>query len=148
MKKIKINIQINNAIKFFIPSKKQIIQWIQEILNKTCEITIRIVDIQEIKKINYRYRNQNKPTNILSFIYHKKYKNTYLLGDLIICSQIMTEEARTQKKTIEAHWAHIIIHGILHLIGYHHNNVKQANIMEMKEINIMKKLGYKNPYII
>lgn len=148
MKKIKLNVQINNCKNFFIPKKKKIIQWIKNILNQTYEITIRVVGIQEMQSINFIYRKQYKPTNILSFLYHQKYKHTILLGDLIICAQVIHEEAYTQKKIIEAHWAHIIIHGILHLIGYSHNNVQQAQTMEKIEINIMQKLGYRNPYII
>lgn len=75
-------------------------------------------------------------------------KNYLFIGDLIICANILEKEAKMQNKYIEAHWAHIIIHGILHLIGYHHNNKYQEIIMETIEVATMKKLGYKNPYII
>ncbi|WP_367677311.1 rRNA maturation RNase YbeY [Buchnera aphidicola] len=102
-----------------------------------------------MKKLNFIYRNQNKPTNILSFQYPNMYIKNYLfIGDLIICAKILETEAKIQNKYIEAHWAHIIIHGILHLIGYNHNNKYQEIIMEQIEIETMKKLGYKNPYII
>ncbi|WP_343128083.1 rRNA maturation RNase YbeY [Buchnera aphidicola (Takecallis taiwana)] len=148
IQKIKLNLQINNNIKYFIPKKKKIFQWIQSVLQQKSEITIRIVNIIEIKKINFLYRKKNKPTNILSFQYTNIYiKNFLLIGDLIICPKILQYEAHVQNKFIEAHWAHIIIHGILHLMGYKHNNTKEKMIMEHIEINIMKKLGYKNPYI-
>lgn len=149
MKKLKLHIQVNTKLKYFIPKKKKIKNWIKNILKENSEITIRIVNISEIKKINFKYRNCNKPTNILSFEYKDFKKNNYLLlGDLIVCPKIIKQESIIQNKNIESHWAHIIIHGTLHLIGYHHNNKFQKNIMEKIEIKIMKKIGYKNPYFI
>ncbi|QCI26076.1 rRNA maturation RNase YbeY [Buchnera aphidicola] len=146
MKNITLNIKNKIYTNVFIPKKKKIQKWIKKILNKKFEITICIVDIQKIQEINFMYRKKYQPTNILSFLYQKKYKNHFLLGELVICEQIITDEAYLQKKSIEAHWAHIIIHGTLHLIGYHHKNKKQNNIMQKIEINIMKQLGYNNPY--
>ncbi|WP_367679791.1 rRNA maturation RNase YbeY [Buchnera aphidicola] len=111
-------------------------------------ITIRIVDSQEIKKLNFFYRNQKKPTNILSFPYNLYLNsNNILLGDLVICSKIIKKEAKKQKKNIKGHWAHIFIHGVLHLLGYNHIKKKETKKMELLECTILKKLGFKNPYI-
>ncbi|WP_343152530.1 rRNA maturation RNase YbeY [Buchnera aphidicola] len=111
-------------------------------------ITIRIVDTKEIKQLNFMYRNKKKPTNILSFPYNIHLNsNNILLGDLVICSKIIKEEAKKQKKTIKEHWAHIFIHGVLHLLGFDHINKKEAKKMESLECEILNKLGFKNPYI-
>lgn len=135
--------------KIYYTKKKKIKKWIISIIKKNIEITICIVSIQEIQRLNFIYRNKNKPTNILSFPF-KKIKNikSKFIGDLIICSQIITKESIVQKKKLEMHWAHIIIHGTLHLLGYNHSNPEKANIMESIEIKKMIHLGYKNPYII
>ncbi|CAL4322649.1 rRNA maturation RNase YbeY [Buchnera aphidicola] len=149
MKNIKLNLKIKIKEKNIIPKKCKIQQWIQNILHKKCEITICIVNKKEIQKINFTYRNKNQPTNILSFPYQiPKYTQSYLIGDLVICAEIMQKEILEQNKTLESHWAHIIIHGILHLLGYQHKNQKKKNKMEKIEIDTMKKLGYGNPYIL
>lgn len=104
-----------------------------------------MVKKSEMKKINFKYKNKKKPTNILSFSYnyYKKTKQNFI-GDIIICNSIIYEESLQQKKKLISHWAHIIIHGSLHLLGYNHSNNKK---MEKLEKKIMKKLGYKDPYI-
>lgn len=93
------------------------------------------------------YRGQNKPTNILSFSYHQFTKNNYqLLGDLVLCKKIIEIESLKYNKTLESHWAHITIHGTLHLLGYDHQNDEEAYIMENIENKIMLALNYKKPY--
>ncbi|WP_253254828.1 rRNA maturation RNase YbeY [Buchnera aphidicola] len=93
------------------------------------------------------YRGQNKPTNILSFPFNKFIKFNYkLLGDLVLCKKIIERESLTYKKTLESHWAHITIHGTLHLLGYDHKTKKEAYIMEKLEKQIMLSLKYKEPY--
>ncbi|CAL4043646.1 Endoribonuclease YbeY [Buchnera aphidicola (Pemphigus populi)] len=150
MTNIILDIQKSYSNNIYIPRKKDFKIWLKKILkNKklTYEITIRIVDKKEIKEINLKYRKKNQPTNILSFpnldTTKKKIK---FLGDLIICHTVVQEEAKAQKKTLESHWAHMTIHGALHLLGYDHVNKIQQKIMESLEINIMLALGYINPY--
>lgn len=151
MKNIILDIQIACSNKIYRPKKKDFEIWLKKILKnkkKIYEITIRIVGKTEIQEINLKYRGKKKPTNILSFTYSENKKNNVIfLGDLIICNTILQEEAKIQKKILKAHWAHIIIHGTLHLLGYSHENYIQQKKMELLETNIMLTLGYQNPYL-
>lgn len=120
------------------------------------ELTIRIVDKDEIQSLNRTYRHKDKPTNVLSFPYeHFPFDESLatplemqlpLLGDLIICHDIVVEEAEQQQKTIEAHWAHMVVHGVLHLKGYDHIEEAEAQTMESLEIKILKHLNFLDPY--
>ncbi len=92
--------------------------------------------------MNYNYRNQKKPTNILSFILSER----PLIGDIILCHPVIKNEARNQNKKIKAHYAHLLIHGYLHLLGYSHEKQSDADKMEKKEVQILKKNGFQNPY--
>ncbi len=116
--------------------------WLNPILKKNSNITIRIVGEKESESLNYNYRNQKKPTNILSFILSE----TPLIGDIILCHPIIKNEARNQNKKIKAHYAHLLIHGYLHLLGYSHEKQSDADKMEKKETQILKKNGFQNPY--
>ncbi|ACL30237.1 rRNA maturation RNase YbeY [Buchnera aphidicola] len=108
-----------------------------------------MVDEWEIKKLNFNYRKKNKPTNILSFPFNKFIKINYkLLGDLVLCKNIIEKESLKYNKSLESHWAHITIHGTLHLLGYDHQNNKEADIMERLENKIMLSLNYKKPHIL
>lgn len=148
-----INLQISNIDKNNIPKKKQFKYWISFILKKfkmhEYEITIRIIDELESKKINMYYRKKNNSTNIISFPFYKN-QNTIkilFLGDLLVCSKLVEKEANYFKKELLSHWAHIIVHGCLHLIGYNHNSKIEKKKMESIEIETMLYFGYKNPYI-
>jgi probable rRNA maturation factor len=116
--------------------------WLNSVIKKDSSITIRIVDENESKSLNYNYRNQNKPTNVLSFILSEN----PLIGDIILCHPIIKKEAGNQNKKILSHYAHLLIHGYLHLIGYSHDKKQDAEEMEKKEIQILKKNGFQNPY--
>nr|P57517.1 RecName: Full=Endoribonuclease YbeY [Buchnera aphidicola str. APS (Acyrthosiphon pisum)] len=152
MKNIIINIQYCCKNNKNIPKKLYFKKWIQKILCKKKNIniiTIRIVDEWEIKKLNFNYRKKNKPTNILSFPFNKFIKINYkLLGDLVLCKNIIEKESLKYNKSLESHWAHITIHGTLHLLGYDHQNNKEADIMERLENKIMLSLNYKKPHIL
>lgn len=115
------------------------------IIDHNAEITIRIVGSDESKNLNAIYRKKKYPTNVLSFLIDDAH---HLIGDIVLCAPVIEEEARDQSKNLEAHYAHLIIHGALHLYGYDHENKKDAEIMEEKEIKILTKLGYKNPYLL
>ncbi|QIQ42013.1 MAG: rRNA maturation RNase YbeY [Buchnera aphidicola (Microlophium carnosum)] len=112
-------------------------------------ITIRIVDELEIQKLNFTYRRQNKPTNILSFSFNKFITTNHkLLGDLVLCKNIIEKESLKYNKLLESHWAHITIHGTLHLLGYDHKNTQETDIMEKIENKMMLSLNYKKPYCL
>lgn len=111
------------------------------------EISIRIVDEAESQTLNARYRDRDAPTNVLSFPADlPTYVDLPLLGDLVICAPLVAREALAQHKTLHAHWAHMLIHGTLHLLGYDHNDDEEAERMEMLETNIMMQLDYPPPY--
>ena len=116
--------------------------WLSTIANKESFVTIRLVSAEESQQLNKQYRKINKPTNVLSFLINEQ----PLIGYLVLCHPIITSEAIEQKKEIIAHYAHLVIHGYLHLLGYDHENESQAEIMEKKEIKLLDKLGYPNPY--
>ena len=128
-----------------ILKKAQCLKWLSPIVDKNAEITIRIVDNDESINLNNIYRKKKYPTNVLSFLVDDE---VHLIGDIVLCAPVIEKEALEQSKKLEAHYAHLIIHGALHLYGYDHENKKDADIMEAKEIKILTKLGYKNPYLI
>lgn len=116
------------------------------------EMTIRIVDAAESQALNRDYRGMDKPTNVLSFEFENPPGLADLgeelpyLGDLIICASVVEKEAFEQHKNLEAHWAHMVVHGTLHLQGYDHIEEDEAEEMESLEIEILKGLGFANPY--
>lgn len=138
---LKINLQILS--KSFIPQKQLFKKWVIAALPKKrdIELTIRIVNFKESQILNKKYRGKDKPTNILSFTADNNY-----LGDLVICAPLVTKEAQEQNKDILHHWAHLTIHGVLHLLGYDHHTKKAALTMEKLEIKILRKLKIGNPY--
>jgi probable rRNA maturation factor len=147
-----IDITLQNVSKTkSIPSKRLFQAWANKAYGKRkkkYEIVIRIVDAKEINELNKKFRKKNKPTNIISFnFYPPAGVKTNLLGDLVICAPIMRKEAKSQNKTFISHWAHITIHGVLHLLGLDHMNKKEAQKMEKLEIKLLGELGFANPYI-
>ena len=116
--------------------------WLSEIATQKSFITIRLVSENDSAELNKKYRKIDKPTNVLSFLID----DSPLIGDLILCHPIIKEEASDQKKDIISHYAHLVIHGYLHLLGYDHENDKEAKKMEAKEIVVLSKLGFPNPY--
>ncbi|WP_372748874.1 rRNA maturation RNase YbeY [Litorivivens sp.] len=112
------------------------------------EVSIRVVDEAESAELNHQYRQQNKPTNVLSFPADLPPElGLPLLGDLVICASVVEREATEQCKTAPAHWAHMVVHGTLHLIGYDHIDDTQAQEMEALEIDILERLEFANPYL-
>lgn len=132
------------------PSEQQIQQWVDTALadiNHDTEIVVRIVDESESAELNEQYRHKQGPTNILSFpVEIPEGIDLNLLGDLVICAPVLEQEAQQQGKPLAQHWAHIIIHGVLHLLGYDHLDDEQAEEMESKEIALLQKLNIPNPY--
>ena len=113
------------------------------------EITIRLVDSDESQQLNNQYRGKDKPTNVLSFPFEVPTGiELDLLGDLVICAPVIAAEAIEQNKSENAHWAHMVIHGCLHLLGYDHINDQEAEEMEALEIALLAKLNIADPYQI
>jgi len=115
------------------------------------EVSVRLVDRNESQALNSQYRHQDKPTNILSFPFEPPAGlpddvQLPLLGDLVICAAIVEQEAQAQNKSLESHWAHMLVHGSLHLLGYDHIKDSEATIMEALETQIITGLGYPEPY--
>lgn len=135
-----------------LPTEEQLIQWATAaVLSRTeheePELTVRIVDEAESQELNHEYRGKDKPTNVLSFPFEAPaHVPLSLLGDLIVCRQVVESEAIEQGKPLIAHWAHMIIHGCLHLLGYDHIVDEEAEEMEGIEKNIMIELGFEDPY--
>ena len=134
------------------PSEADIQHWVEAALQyekqDNIDMTLRIVDESESAALNSQYRGKDDATNVLSFTYDIPAEvEMNLLGDLVICAPVVQREADEQGKTEQAHWAHMIIHGMLHLLGYDHLNDQDAQNMEQHEIVILAELGFSNPYI-
>ncbi|WP_027328795.1 rRNA maturation RNase YbeY [Marinimicrobium agarilyticum] len=135
-----------------LPSHEQMERWITAALEADAsldeaEISVRIVDDAESQEFNHRYRGKDKPTNVLSFPADLPPElNLPLLGDLVVCAPVVEVEAAEQGKTLEAHWAHMLVHGTLHLLGYDHIDPAEAEVMESLETRILTRLHYPAPY--
>ena len=134
-----------------LPSLAHFQRWtdtaLTAVTDEEFELTIRLVNIEESQQLNSQYRHKNKPTNVLSFPFEvPEGIELNLLGDLVICVQVVEKETKEQNKSLFDHWAHMIIHGCLHLLGYDHINDVDADEMEMLEIKILAELSIDNPY--
>lgn len=132
------------------PSEQQFQHWVDTVLtdqNQDSEIVIRLVDDAESAELNQQYRHKHGPTNILSFPFEAPANiEMDLLGDLVICTPLIAKEALEQHKVPDHHWAHITIHGLLHLLGYDHIEDDDADEMEALEIKFLNMLNIANPY--
>ena len=128
-----------------LPLQAQFRKWAKAALRIDTEVTIRIVDEQEGCQLNNMYRGKDYPTNVLTF---PMAEEPHLMGDIVLCAPVVEAEAKAQNKSLEAHYAHLTVHGILHLHGYDHEIDAQAELMEGLETAIVTKLGYASPYLI
>jgi probable rRNA maturation factor len=133
-----------------LPPPERLEQWLHAAIaprREDAELSLRIVDEAEITALNARYRGKDYPTNVLSFPADlPAVLDLPLLGDIVICAGVVEREAREQHKPLEAHWAHMVIHGALHLLGYDHIDDADAETMEALEVEILQQLHYPNPY--
>ncbi|MEZ8096781.1 rRNA maturation RNase YbeY [Photobacterium swingsii] len=133
-----------------LPNEADFQQWLDAavtLFKADAEITIRLVDEEESHALNHEYRGKDKSTNVLSFPFEAPPGvELDLLGDLIICRQVVEKEAKEQNKPLNAHWAHMVVHGSLHLLGYDHIDDEEAEEMEALETEIMQKMGFADPY--
>lgn len=136
------------------PAEKRLQRWLDTAMSvlaidEALEVTIRLVDNEEIIELNKEYRNVAKPTNVLAFPCDWDLpEEPRLLGDVVIAVAVVNQEAKSQKKKMEAHWAHIVVHGFLHLMGYDHLDDSDAQTMEAMEAKVLQALGFPDPYLI
>ena len=142
---------LNNETGLDIPSLSQFNSWVKTVIEfhkKEFQVSIEIVDKDTSQDLNKTYRNKDKPTNVLSFpLDLPEFVEEILIGDLAICAKVVKQEAKQQNKMPDHHWAHLTIHGCLHLLGYDHIDDKEAEEMEAIEIKLLKQLGIENPYL-
>lgn len=126
-----------------LPGKTEIRQWIELCDKGPSEITVRFVDHEESQSLNHEYRGKDSSTNVLSFPYELE---PVLMGDLVICAPVIAREAEEQGKPLLAHYAHMIVHGMLHIQGFDHETDEDAEEMEGIEREVLEKLGFPDPY--
>lgn len=133
-----------------LPSLDQFEAWARAVLadsGGSAELTVRLVDERESAELNHTYRNRSGPTNVLSFPFEAPAGiDLPLIGDVVICAPVVRREADEQNKSSSAHFAHMVVHGALHLLGYDHKNSSEAERMEAKERRILATLGFPDPY--
>lgn len=135
-----------------LPSSEHLSKWIRAALaginhSQAIEVCIRVVSAQESQSLNANYRGKDKPTNVLSFESDlPDFVDSDYIGDLVVCASVIEQESLEQNKVLEQHWAHICIHGLLHLLGYDHMSEQEAEEMEAIEVAILAELDISNPY--
>lgn len=125
-----------------IPPDATLRKWAAAALSRAASVTLRYVGEAEARSLNLEYRRRDYATNVLTFIYGKK----PLEGDIVICAPVVAREAREQRKPARAHHAHLLVHGLLHLQGYDHEEEREAARMEARERSILARLGFDDPY--
>ncbi|MBL0121236.1 MAG: rRNA maturation RNase YbeY [Betaproteobacteria bacterium] len=128
-----------------IPVAPHFRKWLKVAIPASAELTLRVVNAAEGRRLNNTFRGKDYATNVLTFVYHEADAKT-LLGDIVLCAPVVAREAREQGKLLDAHYAHMSVHGALHLAGMDHETARDAKIMEAREIGILKKLSFGNPY--
>jgi len=126
-----------------LPTRPALRRWMLAALERDARITLRFVERREGRELNRRYRGRDRATNVLTFVYDG---GVSLAGDIVLCAPVVAHEARIQHKRLTAHYAHLVIHGMLHLQGYDHERDDDAVRMEAREITLLRALGYGNPY--
>ena len=126
-----------------LPTVAQFKRWARNTIRVDSEITLRIVDEAEGRELNNAYRQKDYATNVLTFPLAEE---PFIIADIVICAPVVAKEAKEQGKTLEAHFAHLTAHGVLHTHGYDHEIAEQAELMESVETQILTKLGYADPY--
>ena len=148
---IPLTVEMQRRVRTWAPPRAEIAAWAASALGRKAagrELGVRVVGPRESRRLNARYRGRDKPTNVLSFPAPElpAVPDQLPLGDLVICPEVLRAEAREQRKSLRAHWAHLVVHGTLHLIGYDHMQPGEACRMERREISVLRRLGFPNPY--
>ena len=140
---LEIRLQIGSrAIR--APTPAQVRRWARAALQGSAEVTVRVVGTAEARRLNRRYRGEDRATNVLSFPYLRS--RSMVQGDIVLCAPVIAREARFQGKTLESHFAHMTVHAMLHLQGHDHLRPSAAGRMETLEKRLLAKLGYPDPY--
>ena len=126
-----------------VPTRAQVRKWARAALDRDATITVRIVGQAEARVLNRNYRGKDYATNVLTFVMRE---TPPYEGDLVVCAPVVAREARAQRKEVAAHYAHLIVHGVLHLQGYDHEREVDAQVMEERETQVVTELGYPAPY--
>ena len=147
-----LDLAIQKPYKGSTPSRAEFARWIGRAtaIKRKCQgaITLRIVDTAESAALNTAWRRKASPTNVLTFPLHTTLPNApRVLGDIVVCAPVIKAEAKHQRKLIKAHWAHMVIHGVLHLLGYDHQQTLAARRMERLEIKLLAEFGFADPYV-
>jgi len=145
-----VNVQVATRARN-LPPRTKLVAWARAALTgmrrQSVSVTVRIVGKSESKSLNSRFRGKQMPTNVLSFPFTTPPgTRSNLLGDVVICADIVRREALVQDKPEGAHWAHMVVHGIMHLRGYDHDTTEDAAVMEAREVRVLDALGFPNPY--
>jgi probable rRNA maturation factor len=123
--------------------RHKVSRWLRAALQSDAELTVRIVDAEEGRALNRDYRKKDHATNVLTFDYTQE---PVVTADLVLCAPVVAQEAKEQNKTLEEHYAHLLVHGALHAQGWDHDEEEDAQVMELRESDIMARLGFANPY--
>jgi len=145
---VELDIQYGDGVRkrAGMPSAKQIGKWVRSALFADAALTIRFVDEEEGRTLNGTYRGKDYATNVLTFAY-AEHADDPVTGDIVLCCPVVEAEAREQKKPLDAHYAHLIVHGVLHAQGYEHEDDGEAEEMEAIETETLQALGYADPYL-
>jgi probable rRNA maturation factor len=127
-----------------VPSARALRRWARASQSRPVQVTLRVVDTAEGRRLNREFRRRDYATNVLTFVYGRD--RGRLAGDVVLCAPVVAREAREQGKSLAAHYAHMVVHGMLHLQGYDHVEDGEAERMERRERRILKSLGYADPY--
>ncbi|MEP7314729.1 MAG: rRNA maturation RNase YbeY [Pseudomonadota bacterium] len=147
-----LRVEIGQRTRAVVPGPRLMGRWAAAALGRRAagsELAVQVVPSSEIRRLNHKYRGKDQPTNVLSFpttAPNAASARPRPLGDLVICPAVLRREAREQGKSLRAHWAHLVVHGVLHLDGYDHEDDRDARRMERREIAVLRTLGYDNPY--
>lgn len=145
-----LSVDVQRRVRTWAPPHAQIAAWASIAVGQQasdCELGVRVVGPAESRRLNARYRGRDRPTNVLSFPAPRLSAGPgQPLGDLVICPAVLRAEARAQRKSLRAHWAHLVVHGTLHLLGYDHERPAEASRMERREVTLLRRLGFPNPY--
>lgn len=128
-----------------IPTDKLFKRWINATLDDEATLTLRVVNAVEARQLNRDFRGKDYATNVLTFVYHAP-KSKALEGDIVLCAQVVAREAREQGKALTDHYAHLTVHGVLHLAGFDHESVRDAKVMEAREVAVLASVGVGDPY--
>jgi len=135
----------------WVPTRRQFLRWIDAAWasrRESAVVSIRVVGLKGSRSLNRRYRLKDRATNVLSFSGAGRLPDgSWLLGELVLCAPVVASEARQQRKRVAAHWAHMTVHGVLHLLGFDHGEPAEAAKMESLEVQILDRLGFSDPYV-